>query len=135
MESERNTISKGRKIAAWIIVGLLGLLFIMSGTMKLIGGAEVTAMFARFGLNDKQILIGVGELVAAILFVIPRTSSLGVLLLSSHMGGAIATHMEHGEMFIFPAIVLLLVWISNWLRNPEMLSSFTKKRAGTDTRP
>jgi hypothetical protein len=55
-----------------------------------------------------------------------QTSSLGVLLLSAHMGGAIATHMEHGEIFIPQAVMLLVVWIANYLRNPEMLSSFTK---------
>ena len=127
MTNEQKNISKGRKITGWILVGLLGALFIMSASMKLIGGEEIAANFAKYGLDGKQILIGVGELIAAILFVIPKTSSLGVLLLSAHMGGAIATHMEHGEMYILPAIILLVVWIANWLRNPEMLASFTKK--------
>ncbi|AFM13941.1 hypothetical protein Turpa_3303 [Turneriella parva DSM 21527] len=43
------------------------------------------------------------------------------------MGGAIATHMEHGEMYLPQAIILLLVWGANYLRNPEMLDSFTKQ--------
>lgn len=119
-------MSKGRKITGWVLVGLMGALFIMSASMKLMGGEEVAANFAKWGLDGKLMLIGVGELIAAILFIIPRTSSLGVLLLSAHMGGAIATHMEHGEMFIPQAVILLVVWIANYLRNPEMLSSFTK---------
>ncbi len=127
MTNEQNNISKGRKITGWIMVGLMGALFIMSASMKLIGGEELAANFAKFGLDGKQMLIGAGELIAAILFLIPKTSSLGVLLLSAHMGGAIATHMEHGEMYMPQAIILLVVWIANWLRNPEMLASFTKK--------
>lgn len=124
---ETTPTSKARKITAWILVGLMSALFIMSASMKLMGGAEMATNFAKWGLDGKLMLIGTGELIAAILFLIPRTSSLGVLLLSTHLGGAIATHMEHGEMFFPQAIMLLLVWVANYLRNPEMLASFTKK--------
>jgi hypothetical protein len=47
--------------------------------------------------------------------------------MSGLIGGIIATHMEHGEMYLPIAILLLLVWLANWLRNPEMFASFTKK--------
>lgn len=123
---EIKPISKKRKIASWILVGLMSALFIMSALMKLMGEAEMANNFAKWGLDGKLMLIGMGELIAAILFLIPRTSSIGVLLLSAHLGGAIATHMEHGEMFIPQALMLLLLWIANYLRNPEMLASFTK---------
>jgi len=125
---ETNQMSKKRKIINWIFVGLMSALFIMSATMKLMAGAdaEIAVNFVKWGLEGKLMLIGMGELIAAILFLIPRTSSLGVLLLSAHLGGSIATHMEHGEMFIPQAIMLLLVWVANYLRNPEMLASFKK---------
>ncbi len=124
---EKRTKSKTRKIAAWVIIGLMSALFIMSATMKLMGGEEMATNFAKWGLEGKLVLIGTGELIAAILFLIPRTSSLGVLLLSAHLGGAIVTHMSNGETYLPQATMLLLVWIANYLRNPEMLSSFTKK--------
>ena len=126
---ETKTMSKKRKVLNWIFVGIMSALFIMSATMKLMAGAdaEIAKNFVKWGLDGKLMLIGMGELIAAILFLIPRTSSLGVLLLSAHLGGAITTHMEHGEMFIPQAIMLLLVWVANYLRNPEMLASFTKK--------
>lgn len=125
---ETKPLSKGRKITAWILVGLMSALFIMSAAMKLMAGenAEIAVNFVKWGLEGKLMLIGMGELIAAILFLIPRTSSLGVLLLSAHLGGSIATHMEHGEMYIPQAIMLLLVWVANYLRNPEMLASFKK---------
>src|SRR5437016_455142 len=126
MTNEKPTISKGRKITGWILTGLLGALFVMAASMKLIWGDAVAANFAKYGLDNKQMLIGAGELISAILFLIPKTSSLGVLLLSAHMGGAIATHMEHGEPYFFQSVILVLVWIANWLRNPEMLASFSK---------
>lgn len=124
---ETTPTSKARKITAWILVGLLSALFIMSASMKLMGGEEMATNFAKWGLDGKLMLIGTGELIAAILFLIPRTSSLGVLLLSAHLGGAIVTHMSNGETFIPQSIMLLLLWVANYLRNPEMLASFTKK--------
>ena len=127
MTIEQTNPSKGRKITAWILIGLLSALFLMGGIMKLAGGQEAADNFAKYGLEGRGMLIGMGELIAAILFLIPRTSSLGVLMLTGHLGGAIATHMEHGEPFMPVAIILLLVWFANWLRNPEMLASFTKK--------
>ena len=127
MTNNQTEISKGRKIAAWVSVGILGALFLMSASMKLMGGAEVAANFAKYGLSGRELLIGLGELAAAILFMVPRTSSLGVLLLSAHMGGAIVTHMGHGESFAFQSVILVVLWVANWLRNPEMLFSFSKK--------
>jgi len=126
---EIKPLSKKRKIASWILVGLMSALFIMSAAMKLISGAdsEMAQNFAKWGLEGKLMLVGMGELISVILFLIPRTSSLGVLLLSAHLGGAIATHMEHGEMFLPQSIMLLLVWVANYLRNPEMFASFFKK--------
>jgi uncharacterized membrane protein YphA (DoxX/SURF4 family) len=70
---EANEMSKGRKITGWVLVGLMGALFIMSASMKLMGGEEMAANFAKWGLDGKLTLIGVGELIAAILFLIPRT--------------------------------------------------------------
>jgi uncharacterized membrane protein YphA (DoxX/SURF4 family) len=122
-------LSNAKKIITWILVGLMSALFILSATMKLMAGAnaEIAQNFVKWGLDGKLMLIGMGELIAAILFLIPRTSSLGVLLLSAHLGGAIVTHMSNGEMFIPQVVMLLLVWGANYLRNPEMLASFTKK--------
>jgi len=127
MTNEQINISKGRKITGWILVGITSALFIMSAVMKLMGGEELAANFAKIGLDGKQMLIGTGELLATILFIIPRTSSLGVLLLTAHMGGAIVVHMAQGEMYIAQVIILLLLWLANWFRNPEMFASFTKK--------
>ncbi|MBI4945189.1 MAG: DoxX family protein [Bacteroidetes bacterium] len=126
---ETQPMSKARKITGWILVGLLSAFIIMTGVIKLISheDSEPAQNFIKWGLEGKLMLIGIAELISIILFLIPKTSSLGVLLLSGYFGGAIATHLEHGISFIFPAIILLLIWIANYLRNPEMLASFRKK--------
>ncbi len=119
-----STHSKGRRIAAWILTGLLTLLFVFSAIAKLAGAQAVVEVFEKWGLSNHRLLIGIGELVSALLFLIPRTNSLGLLLLSAYMGGAIVTHMQHGEPYIMASLILLLVWIAGYLRHPEVLQSF-----------
>ena len=76
---EKQTKSKTRKIAAWVIIGLVGALVIMSATMKLTHAEELVTNFTKWGLIDNLTFIGIGELIFIILFIIPRTSSLGFL--------------------------------------------------------
>ncbi len=119
---------KKRKIVSWTLIGLVSAFLLMSSVIKLMAGAdaEIALNFVTWGLADWMKIIAVGELVSVILFVIPKTSSLGVLLLSAHFGGVIATHMGNGESLIIQVVILLLIWVANYFRNPEMLSSFTK---------
>jgi hypothetical protein len=64
------------------------------------------------------------------LLLVPRTRSLGLLLASSFMGGAIATHLQHNELPAPAAFVLLLVWIGSWLRYPVTLWSLSTTPSG-----
>ena len=123
--------SKAKRIAAWVVVGLLTTLFVLSGTMKLIRAEPMVENFENYGLGGKEVLIGAGEITSAVLYAIPLTSSLGVLLLSAHMGGAIMVHMSHGEPYLIQSVVLILVWVGGYLRNPLLLSSFTRRKGRT----
>jgi hypothetical protein len=124
------TASKTRRIAAWILTGLLSALFVASAAAKLLQAELAVKGFTELGLGDHLLLIGVGELVSAILFFIPRTNSLGLLLLSAYMGGAIVTHMQHGQPYIAQSVILVLIWVAGYLRHPEVLQSF---RSGATT--
>jgi len=119
--------SNVRSLAAWILTGLLSLLFILTAAGKLFRAEQVVEMFAKFGLGEYILLIGAGELVSALLFLIPRTNSLGLLLLSAFVSGAIVTHMQHGEAFVAQSLILVLIWVAGYLRHPEVPLSF---RAG-----
>ena len=123
-----NEQPKWRRIAAWALIGTLSALFAVSAAAKLAGVEPLLESFALWGLEGKHVLIGIGELTAGVLYLIPRTSSLGVLVLSAHMGGAIMVHMSHGESYILQSAILVLVWVGAYLRNPELMSSFTHKR-------
>ncbi len=73
-----------------------------------------------FNANVYQI-IGIIELVALVLFLIPRTGILGSLLLIAYMGGAIATHLQHQQPIFMAVAVQVLVWIAFLLRYPTVV--------------
>jgi len=109
-------ISKTRKIAAWIIAGLLTALYLFSASGKLFLHPE---QMEQMKLGDWRIIIALGEISSALLFLFPKTNRFGTLLLSSYMGGAIIIHMTTGISIMFPSVVLILVWIVFYLRTPE----------------
>ena len=112
---------QGARITGWVLSGLLAAAFIMSATFKLMGAAEVQEVAAKWGLTEWMTIIGIGELVSAVIFLIPRTLVPGTLLLSSYLGGAIVTHMQNDEPFVGAAVFLVVVWIAAVLRAPELL--------------
>ncbi len=119
---------KTRKIVGWVMSGAVAAMLIMSAIMKLKGAPEAMDMLTGWGFTESEItMIGIGELISAILFLIPKTSSLGTLLLSAYFGGAIASHMQAtppNESYIIPAVLLIVVWIAALIRNRSMFSSF-----------
>jgi hypothetical protein len=113
-----------KTIVGLVLHVLIGGMMIFAGSAKLLGLFPPEAL-EKTGLGDKILLIGVGELASAILLLVPRTSSLGILLTSSFWGGAICLHMSHGEPFVLQSVLLLLTWVGAYLRVPAMFSSFS----------
>ncbi len=110
-------------IGGWVLHGLI------AGMMILAGSAKVFGLFppeevAKLGLSLPIQVIGVGELASAILLLIPRTSSLGLLLTSGFWGGAICLHMSKGEPFVLQSALLLFTWVGGYLRVPGAFGSF-----------
>ena len=131
MNADGYMVSRRRLIAGNILVALGGFMLVASAVAKLAHVPKVVNDLGAMGFEGNRLLmIAILELVSAILFIIPITRSGGLLLVSSYMGGAIATHIQHGHPFIQPAIVLTLLWIGALLRNPQVLWSFTLSSAG-----
>jgi hypothetical protein len=112
-----------KTIAGLVLHVLIGGMMMLAGSAKLLGFFPPEAL-EKTGLGGQIGLIGAGELTTAILLLVPRTSSLGVLLASSFWGGAICLHMSHGEPFVLQSVLLLLNWVGAYLRIPGMFSSF-----------
>jgi hypothetical protein len=128
--------SRVSRIVGLILHVLIAGLLIFSGTFKVLGllPPEAAEGLAKYGLTGKIQLIGAGELITALLLLIPRTSSLGVLLASALWGGAICLHMTHDEPYVFQSCLLILTWVGAFLREPLMFSSFWGDR-GVESKP
>jgi hypothetical protein len=111
--------NKTRKIIGWTLSSIVLLLMAASAIDKISGSAHALEMTRSFGITPAIYrLLGIAELTSVILFMIPRTALLGLLLLSSYLGGAIATHLQHGQSVIFPAAIEALLWITVLVRYP-----------------
>jgi hypothetical protein len=58
-----------------------------------------------------------------IVYLIPRTSVLGAILLTGYLGGAVATHVRVGENLFsvfFPIIFGALLWGGLYLRDERL---------------
>ncbi len=117
------TTRSWKAISGTVIHVLVGGIMVLAGSAKVLGFFPPEQL-AKNGLGEQILLIGAGELIAAILLLVPRTASLGVLLTSGFWGGAICLHMSHSEPYLVPAVFLLLTWAGAYLRLPRMFSSF-----------
>jgi hypothetical protein len=115
-------VSKKRLWAGRIISSLPVLLLLFSGGMKLMKLAPVVQGFAHFGYPESFILsIGILELACTVVYMIPRTSVLGAILMTGYLGGATATNVRVGDPAFFITIILgVLVWAGLYLRDDRL---------------
>ena len=80
----------------------------------------------------KTVPIGVAVLVCTVLYVIPRTSVFGAVLLTGFLGGAVATNVRvQSPLFsneLFPVYVAAFVWGGLLLRDPKLRDIFPIRR-------
>jgi hypothetical protein len=99
----------------------------MDGAMKLVQPKVVIDATAEIGWpTDPTMLstLGIVLLASTILYVVPRTSVLGAILLTGFLGGAVASHVRHGDPVfthdLFGVYLGLFVWGGLWLRDPRV---------------
>ncbi len=93
----------------------LSLVFVCIGLAKLWGPQLLTEQFAAWHFPPAFIyMVGVVEVVAGFLLMLPTTRAVGALLLAIIMIGAGATHFfaqQFAAMAVPAAIFLLVAWI------------------------
>src|SRR6185295_18933011 len=106
-----------------VLHGLVGGVMLLAGSAKVLG-LFPPEMVEKLRLSVPIQVIGAGELVSAVLLLVPRTASLGVLLTSGFWGGAICLHISKGEPFVLQSVFLLLTWAGAYMRVPGTFASF-----------
>jgi len=126
MTSNVDNLVRGRgKIVGRVLTAVVAL-FLSFDTvvkvMRLEPGVEGTTALGYS--TDLVHWIGLIELVCLVLYLVPRTSVLGAVLLTGYLGGAIATHVRVSSPLmthtLFPLFVAALIWGGLYLREERL---------------
>jgi DoxX-like family len=124
MSSETNESSRKRLWTGRVLTGLSGAFLIFDACTKLVKPPAVVRGAMHLGYPEST-LVGIGVVLFActLLYLIPRTSVLGAVLLTGYLGGAVATNVR-AEMGAFnilaPAIFACIAWGGLWLRETRL---------------
>jgi len=106
----------GRVISALPVLGLFA-----SAFFKFVPPPGMEENLKDLGWPMKYMLVlGITEVLCAIIYAVPQTSVLGAILVTGYLGGAIATHARIGEQFIPPLALGVLVWLGLFLRDARL---------------
>ena len=127
--ADQPAISRKRLWAGRIIRALAVLFLLVDGVMKLFKPAPVLEATVRLGYPESTIVgIGIVLLTCTLLYVIPRTSIFGAILLTGYLGGAVATQVRVGSGWfetLFPVMFGGLIWGGLWLRDRRLQNLLT----------
>jgi hypothetical protein len=108
------------------------LIVLMSARWKLTSNPWYVHEWVRFGWKTPDLpFIASLQLGAILLYVIPRTSVLGAVLLTGYMGGAIASYVRIGELYppLVPLTTAMLAWLGIYLRDERIRSLLPLRRS------
>jgi hypothetical protein len=111
------------------------LFLLIDVTMKLLALPIVLEITAQLGYPSTAALahtLGIILLVCTVLYVYPRTSVLGAVLLTAYLGGAVATHVRIGSPLfthiLFGVYLSVLLWGGLFLRDARLRALFPWRR-------
>lgn len=133
MDSQNTGVGNIRRITGIVLILIGSVVLIGSSASKFAHVPQVVQQLAKVGFADERLMIiATLEIVSAILLLVPLTRDFGLLFVSAYLGGAIATHMGHGEPVLPPAMILAILWAGTFLRHPEAMWSHTRLFARRD---
>ena len=117
--------SNNERWAGRVMTALPVVFLLFDSVIKLIRIDPVVQSFTELGYPvDLAVGIGIVELVCLLVYLIPRTSLLGAILLTGYLGGAVATHVRVGSPWfthvLFPIYVAALLWGGIYLREDRL---------------
>ena len=108
-----------------ILSGLVVLFMLFDSILHILRPAQVLEAFVRIGFSEKfSLVIGIVLLACVILYVIPRTSVLGAILLTGYLGGAVSINVRAGSPLftgtLFPVYFGVLTWGGLFFRDAPL---------------
>ncbi|MES2752768.1 MAG: DoxX family protein [Pseudomonadota bacterium] len=116
-----------------ILSGLVVVFLLFDGFIKLIPLDVVIETSRQLGIpTSLAFTLGVLTLVCTFLYVYPRTSVLGAILLTGYLGGAMYVHLRAGSPLfshtLFGVYLGAMIWGGLWLRDERVRLIFPWRR-------
>jgi hypothetical protein len=128
MPASNKMIWTGRAVSAVVTLFML-----MDAAMKVMKARPAVVGSVQAGFPESTVFgIGMALLISTILYVIPRTSVLGAILLTAYLGGAVATNVRLGtplfSYVLAPVYVAVLAWGGLYLRDERVRALIPLRR-------
>lgn len=129
---ERRPYGRGAVWTGRILSGFAVLFMLFDSITKIMKNPYVIKASANLGYPVSAIqIIGLILLACVVVYVIPRTSIIGAVLLTGYLGGAVATNLRIGapvfSNILFPVYFGIVVWAGLYLRTPGVRAMFSLK--------
>jgi hypothetical protein len=133
MPSDALDTPRWSRWAGGSMTALFVLFMVFDTSIKLMGLQIVDDTLSQLGYPaGLGFAIGVLELVLLVLYLIPRTAILGVVLFTGLFGGTMATHLRAGSPVfshvLFGLYLGALAWGGLWLRDARLRALFPVRR-------
>jgi len=127
ISSQTPPVSRKKLWAGRIISALPVVFLLVDSIMKIFKPPVVVKATVELGYAETVIVsLGILLLTCTVLYVIPRTSLLGAILLTGYLGGAVATNVRVGNPLfthiLFPVYLGVLIWLGLYLRDERLRS-------------
>ena len=131
-----NAMNRGSKWMTWAGWGMSALMIafmLMDSISKLILERHVVEATTRIGFPlEVNRPLGAVCLACTLLYAIPRTATLGAILLTGYLGGAVASKVRiEDPLFssvLFGVYFGVLVWGGLYLRDPQLRAMIPLRR-------
>jgi hypothetical protein len=126
--NEETPCQQPTKTKVWtarVLTGLAIAFLLLDAVIKVLQLPPAVQGTLELGFPASAVLgIGLLELACIVLYVTPRTSILGAILLTGYLGGAIASQVRVGapvfSHILFPTYIAALAWVGLYLRDERL---------------
>jgi hypothetical protein len=117
--------SKTQARIGLVLVGLVGLFLLFDSVTKLLKVQMAVDAAVKLGFPESSIrVMGILLLIGLVLYLVPRTSVFGAVLVTAYLGGAVCANIR-AQLSLFgyvlsPVYVAVVLWLGLYLRSAAL---------------
>jgi hypothetical protein len=128
----KQNISKVKLITSYTLQGIVVIFLVIGAINNILKTETAIANAKALGYPESALLPMAIVLLAGVMcYVIPKSSITGAIILTAWFGGAVATHIIHGDspyILLSPIVFAIIVWIAIRLRDNSVQAIIPVKK-------